>query len=187
VCQRSKLAQWPSPSTARSPSVPDPCSALERSRPSQTKRELYTALQIRRERSLLQQTPKVPEKRNLQFSERRSPRQPRHSTPTFFSSGEWSRLPSPTTSRPRLGKNHLSGNPVDEEISAGTSGDITKPENGIQSSLSRETRSRRWEKLRKNASSENEGTPNGVIVDELRNKPSKTQGSAGKTHSSVVT
>ena len=81
----------------------------------------------------------------------------------------------------------LSGNPVDEEIGAETSGDITKPENGIRSILSRETRSRRWEKLRKNASSENEGTPDGVIVDELRNKPSTTQGSAGKIHSSVAT
>jgi hypothetical protein len=144
-------------------------------------------LQIRRERSLLQQTPKIPEKRNLQLSERRSPRQPCHSTPTFFSSGEWSRLLSPTTSRPRLGKNHLSGSPIDEEIGAETSGDITKPENGIRSSLSRETRSRRWEKLRKNASSENEGTPDDVIVDKLRNKPSKTQGSTEKIHSSVAT
>jgi hypothetical protein len=109
------------------------------------------------------------------------------STPTFFSSGEWSRLPSPTTSRPRLGKNHLSGSPVDEEIGAETSGDITRPENGIRSNLSRETRSRRWEKLRRNASSENEGTPDGVIADELRNKPSKTQGSTEKIHSSVAT
>jgi hypothetical protein len=31
------------------------------------KRELYTALQIRQKRSLLQQTPKMSEKRNLQF------------------------------------------------------------------------------------------------------------------------
>jgi hypothetical protein len=122
-----------------------------------------------------------------QLSERRSPRQPRHSTPTFSSSEERSRLPSLTTSRPRLGRNHLSGNPVDEEIGAETSGDITKPENGIRSSLSRETRSRRWEKLRKNASLENEGTPGGAIVDELRNKLSKTRGSAGKIHSSVAT
>jgi hypothetical protein len=38
------------------------------------KRELYTALRIRRKRSLLQQTPKVPEKHNLQLSgERLSP------------------------------------------------------------------------------------------------------------------
>jgi hypothetical protein len=37
------------------------------------KRELYTALQIRQKRSLLQQTPKISEKRNLQRSEKRSP------------------------------------------------------------------------------------------------------------------
>jgi hypothetical protein len=68
-------------------------------------------------------------------TERRSPRQPRHSTPTFFSSGEWSRPPSPTTSRPRPEKNHLSGSPVDGGTGAETSGDITRPESGIQSSL----------------------------------------------------
>jgi hypothetical protein len=33
VCRRSKLAQWPSPSTARSPSAPDLCFALEQSHP----------------------------------------------------------------------------------------------------------------------------------------------------------
>jgi hypothetical protein len=51
--------------------------------------------------------------------------------------------PSPTTSRPRPEENHLSGSPVDGEIGAETSGDITRPESGIQSSLSRETRSQR--------------------------------------------
>jgi hypothetical protein len=51
--------------------------------------------------------------------------------------------PSPTTSRPHPEKNHLSGNPVDGGTGAETFGDITKPESGIQSSLSRETRSQR--------------------------------------------
>jgi hypothetical protein len=51
--------------------------------------------------------------------------------------------PSPTTSRPRPEKNHLSGNPVDGGTSAEISGDITRPESGIQSSLSHETRSQR--------------------------------------------
>jgi hypothetical protein len=51
--------------------------------------------------------------------------------------------PSPTMSQPRPEKNHLSESPVDGEIGAETSGDITRPENGIQSSLSRETRSQR--------------------------------------------
>jgi hypothetical protein len=63
--------------------------------------------------------------------------------PTFFSSGEWSRPPSPTTSRPRTEKNHLSGNPVDGGTGAEISGDIMRPESRIQSSLSRETRSQR--------------------------------------------
>jgi hypothetical protein len=53
------------------------------------------------------------------------------------------RVESPTTSRPRPEKNHLSGSPVDGGTGAETSGDITRPESGIQSSLSRETRSQR--------------------------------------------
>jgi hypothetical protein len=72
VCRRSKLAQWLSPSTTRSPCVPDPHSASEQSHPWRMKRELYTALRIRRKRSLLQQTPKTPEKRNLQLSGKRA-------------------------------------------------------------------------------------------------------------------
>jgi hypothetical protein len=48
-------------------------------------------------------------------NEKRSSRPLYHSTPTSSSSGEWSRPPSPTTSRPRPEKNHLSGNPADGE------------------------------------------------------------------------
>jgi hypothetical protein len=161
------------------------------------KRELYTALRIRRKRSLLQQTPKMPEKHNLQLSgersspesrgprarcprelhcllpqqenghrsrgrrkprgsklffpflrpqrrtKRRSPRQQHHSIPTSSSSGERSRPPSPTTSRPHPEKNRLNENPTDRGTGAGTFDDITRPENGIRSNLSRETRSRR--------------------------------------------
>jgi hypothetical protein len=51
--------------------------------------------------------------------------------------------PSPTTSRPRPEKNHLSGNPADGGTGAEISGDITRPESGTQNSLSRETRSQR--------------------------------------------
>jgi hypothetical protein len=51
--------------------------------------------------------------------------------------------PVPTTSRPCLEKNHLSGNPVDKGTGAEISGDITRLESRIQSSLSRETRSQR--------------------------------------------
>jgi hypothetical protein len=42
-------------------------------------------------------------------------------------------------------------------------------------------------KLRRNASSENEGIPVDVIADELRTKPSKTRDSAEKIHSSGAT
>ena len=45
--------------------------------------------------------------------------------------------------RPHLEKNRLSENPADEGIDAGTFDDTTQLENGIQSSLSRETRSQR--------------------------------------------
>jgi hypothetical protein len=51
--------------------------------------------------------------------------------------------PSPTTSRSRPEKNHLSGNPADGETGAETFGDIPRPENGIRSNLFRGTRSRR--------------------------------------------
>jgi hypothetical protein len=76
-------------------------------------------------------------------TERKSPRQQHHSTPTSSSSGEWSRPPSLMTNRPRLEKNHLNENPADRGTDAGTFDDITRPENGIRSSLSRETRFRR--------------------------------------------
>jgi hypothetical protein len=51
--------------------------------------------------------------------------------------------PSPTTSRPCPEKNPLSGNPADGGTDAEISGDITRPESGTQSNLSRETRSQR--------------------------------------------
>jgi hypothetical protein len=51
--------------------------------------------------------------------------------------------PSPTTSRPRPEKNHLSGNPADGETGTETLGDTTRPKKGIRSNLFRGTRSRR--------------------------------------------
>jgi hypothetical protein len=74
---------------------------------------------------------------------KRSSRPSYHSTLMSSSSGEWSHLPSPTTSRPRLEKNHLSENPADGEIGAEIFGDTTRPENGIRSNLFHGTRSRR--------------------------------------------
>ena len=76
-------------------------------------------------------------------AERGSSRQLFHSTPTSSSSGEQSRPPSLTMNRPRPEKNHLSENPADEGTDAETFDDITQPENGIWSNLSRETRSQR--------------------------------------------
>jgi hypothetical protein len=74
-------------------------------------------------------------------TERRSPRQPHHSTPTSSSSEEWSRPPSPTTSRLHPEGNLLSGNPADGGTDAEISGVITRPESGTRSSLYLETRS----------------------------------------------
>jgi hypothetical protein len=76
-------------------------------------------------------------------TERRSSWQLLHSTPTSSSSGEWSRPPSPTTSRLHPERNLLSGNPADEGTDAEISGDITRPESGTRCSLYRETRSQR--------------------------------------------
>ena len=45
--------------------------------------------------------------------------------------------------RPRPEKNRLSENPADEGTDVETFDDITQPENGIRSSLSREKRSQR--------------------------------------------
>jgi hypothetical protein len=50
---------------------------------------------------------------------------------------------SPTTNRPHLERNLLSGNPADGGTDAEISSDITRPESGTRSSLSRETRSQR--------------------------------------------
>jgi hypothetical protein len=83
--------------------------------------------------------------------------------------------PSPTTNRPHPERNLLSWNPADEGTNAEISGDITRPESGTQRNLYRETRSRRWEKLRKNVSSGKEGIPDDAIVDGVKNMPSRRQ------------
>jgi hypothetical protein len=77
----------------------------------------------------------------------------------------------------------LAGGGTDAEIL----GDITRPENGIRRSPYRETRTQKWEKLRKNGSSEKEGTLNDVTVGRLKNKPSSKRGNVGKIHSSDAT
>ncbi len=77
---------------------------------------------------------------------------------------------------------NLTGGGTDAEIF----GDITRPGNGIRCSPYRETRSQKWEKLRKNGSSEKEGTLDNVTVGRLKNRPSRKQGNAGKIHSMVA-
>jgi hypothetical protein len=117
-------------------------------------------------------------------TERRSSRQLLHSTPTSSSLGEeWNRIQSPTMNQLHQDKNlfieSLAGGGTDAKVF----GDITKPENEIWSSPYRETRSQKWEKLRKNGSSEKEGTLDDVTVGRLKNRPSKKRGNVWKIHS----
>jgi hypothetical protein len=77
----------------------------------------------------------------------------------------------------------LAGGGTDAEIF----GDITRTENGIRHSPYRQTRSRKLEKLRKNESSEKEGTLDDVTVGRLKNRPSRKRGNVGKIHSSDTT
>ena len=81
-------------------------------------------------------------------------------------------------------KNLISGNHAGRGTDAEIFGDITKPENRIRRSPYRETRSQKWEKLRKNGSSEKEGTLDDVTVGRLKNRLSRKQGNVGKIHSS---
>jgi hypothetical protein len=114
---------------------------------------------------------------------RRSSRQLLHSTSTSSSSREeWNRILSPTMNQ--LQRNLFIGSLADGGTDAEIFGDITKPENGIQRNLYRETRSQKWEKLQKNGSSEKEGTLDDVTVGRLKNRPSRKQGNVGKIHSS---
>jgi hypothetical protein len=117
-------------------------------------------------------------------TERRLSRQLLHSTPMSSSSGEeWNRILSPTTNQLHQEKNlfigSLTGGGTDAEIF----GDIMRPENGIQHSLYRETRSQKWEKLQKNESSEKEGTLDDVTVGRLRSRLSRKQGNVERIHS----
>jgi hypothetical protein len=84
-------------------------------------------------------------------------------------------------------RNLLSENLADEGTDVEISGDITRLESGTRCNLYRETRSRRWEKLRKNVSSGKEGIPDDAIVDGLKNRSSRRQGNVGKIHSSGAT
>jgi hypothetical protein len=84
-------------------------------------------------------------------------------------------------------KNLFIGNLAGEGTDAEIFGDITRLENGIQRSLYHETRSQKWEKLRKNGSSEKEGTLDDLTVGRLKNRLSRKQGNVERIHSSDAT
>jgi hypothetical protein len=121
-------------------------------------------------------------------TERRSLRQLLHSTPTSSSSGEeWNRIQSPMTNQLHQERNLFIGSLAGGGIDAEIFGDIMKPENEIRRSPYREMRSQKWEKLRKNGSSEKEGTLDDVTVGRLRSRPSRKRGNIGKIHSLSAT
>ena len=77
-------------------------------------------------------------------TERESSRQLFHSTPTSSSSGEeWNRILSPTMNRLHQEKNLFIGNLAGGGTDAEIFDDITRPENEIQHSPYRETRSQK--------------------------------------------
>jgi hypothetical protein len=77
-------------------------------------------------------------------TERRPSRHLLHSTPTSSSSGEeWNRILSPTMNQLHQERNLIIGSLADRGTDAEIFGDITKPENGIQRSPYRETRSQK--------------------------------------------
>jgi hypothetical protein len=120
-------------------------------------------------------------------TERRSSRQLHHYTLTSSSSGEWSRPPSPTTSRLYPERNFLSGSPADEGTDAEISGDITRPESGTRRSWCCETRPQRWEKPRKSVSFGKGGITDDAIAGELKNRLNRKQSNVGKILSSGAT
>jgi hypothetical protein len=121
-------------------------------------------------------------------TERRSSRQLLHSTPTSSSSGEeGNRILSPTMNQLHQEKNLFIGSLTSGGTNAKIFGNIMRPENGIRRSPYRETRPQKWEKLRKNGSSEKEGTLDNVTVGRLKNRLSRKRGNVGKIHSSDAT
>jgi hypothetical protein len=89
--------------------------------------------------------------------------------------------------QPHQEKNLFIGSLAGEGTDAEISDDITRPENRIRHSLYRETKPQKWEKLRKNGSSEKEGTLDDVTIGKLRNRLSRKQGNVERIHSLDVT
>jgi hypothetical protein len=96
---------------------------------------------------------------------------------------EQNRVLSPTMNQLRQEKNLFIGNLAGGGTDAEIFGDITRSENGIWLSLYHETRSQKWEKLRKNGSSEKGGTLDDVTVGKLKNRLSRKQGNIERIHS----
>ena len=125
-------------------------------------------------------------------TERNSPPLQLLFTPTSTSSGgDWSRLPSPTTSQPCQGKNLPSEKLGDEGTDAGIFVDITKLGSGTQRNPYLRMKSRKWEKLQTSEYSDK----GGILVDvtasklktEIKNKLNKVQGYAERTLSLLET
>jgi hypothetical protein len=83
--------------------------------------------------------------------------------------------------QPCRGRNLFSGNLADDGTDVEISGDIMKPESGTWRSLCHKMRSRRWEKLQKNGSSEKEGIPDDMIVGKLKNRPNRRRDNIERT------
>ena len=85
------------------------------------------------------------------------------------------------TSQPCPGKNLFSEKLADRATDAEIFGDITKLGNRTRRSLYPEMKSRRWEKLQTNESSEKGGTLADVIAGKRKSKRSRTRGYAERT------
>jgi hypothetical protein len=114
------------------------------------------------------------------------------STPTSSSSGgDWSRLPSPTTSQPCKGKNLPSVKRDDRGTDTGTCRDIMRLGNRIRRSSYPGTKLQKWEKLSTSEYTKKDGTLANVIADKLktesRSKSSKVQGCTKRTLSLLRT
>jgi RNA recognition motif-containing protein len=105
--------------------------------------------------------------------------------------GDWSHLPSPTTSQPCKGKNLPSEKLGDEGTYTRIFGDITRLGSETQRNPYPGMKSRKWEKLPINESSEKGGILADVIADKLKtkneNKLNKVQGYAERTLSLLET
>jgi hypothetical protein len=109
----------------------------------------------------------------------------------LFIGGDWSRLPSPTTSQPCKEKNLPSVKHDDEGTDAEMFGDITRLESRTRHSPYPRTKFQKWEKLPTSEYTEKDGILAGVIAGRLRtnsgSKPSKAQGCAERTLSLLRT